>query len=161
MDHHLVVRQFAAGLRAETGLGDVDVDVQWVETPRGGRWQISWLDGPTVVTMKSIVENLPGRSRRIHQREIAYTRTIRAETVALALVRNAVQDRPPLGPGASLVEFRQALDLRDFPERGTAEDVRLAQALCMLTGGRIDLMPNYITAHGLASLRAAVLRRSG
>ena len=159
MDHHLVVRQFAAGLRAETGLGDVEVE--WLETPRGGRWQISWLDGPTVMTMKSIVENLPGRSRRIRQREIAYTRTIRAETVALALIRNVIEDRPPLGPSASLVDFRQALDLRDFPERGTAEDVHLAQALCMLTDGRIDLMPSHLAVHGLAKLREAVLRRSG
>jgi hypothetical protein len=108
--------------------------------------------------MRAKAEQAAGEAR-LDPAELRYARRISVRAHALAMLRQVRLGRPPLGEHGSVVELDDWLTSEPHPQRGTPEELALADRLVQLAGGTDLLAPSrmadLLTTHGLTGLAAA------
>lgn len=142
-------------LRLETETG-VRVQVRWDSSAgsRGGRWHVSWADGPTEASMRTHADRFAPDYPTLDPSALIYSRVVQPRSQALAMLRNVAAGDPPLGAHDHWQLLEQELDNLDYPERGTSDELALAGVLGRLSAYREAEMPEVLARYGLAGLRA-------
>ena len=141
-------------LRARLGMqSGVQTEVEWTNSSasRGWAWHVSWSDGPTVQAMRGRTERLLREIGGLDPARLHYSRIVQPRALALAMVRNVRLGQPPLGHRGSLWSFQDALDAESYPERGSAEELALADRLGRLSGWSDDRMAAILDEHGVTA----------
>ena len=151
-------RLLAARMTAAAG---VPVEVRWeasgasAHRARRWSWHVTWSDGPTVTQMRqAAAAAVPGTGLAVE--DLVWQRIVQARAWALAMIREVRSGRPARGRHRSLWLLGDQLWSTPYPERGTAEEVELADRLVRLGRGLEDEMAVLLDAHGLAVLTGEI-----
>lgn len=142
--------------RALAGEAGVAVEVRWDRSAASehlrGRWawHVSWSDGPTVAWIRAAAQRRAGPAG-IEAGRLVYQRIIQPRAYALALIRHLRAGRP-LAELGSTAQLADRLGTQDYPDRGGAGEVELADRLARLAGGLEHRMHAILTEYGLAAV---------
>jgi len=142
-------------LAAETG---VPVEVRWdnsiasAHRPRRWAWHVSWPDGPTVEGMRAKAEQHAALLPGLDPDGLVYQRIVQPRSYALAMLRQVRLGQPPLASHGTVHALSDWLCREPYPERGTAEELALADRLVRRSGGHEHRMPAVLAEHGLDAL---------
>jgi hypothetical protein len=142
-------------LAAETG---VPVEVRWDKSiacehrHRRWAWHVSWPDGPTVEGMRAKTEQHGARLPGLDPEGFVYQRIVQPRSYALAMLRQVRLGQPPLAHYGTVYALSDRLWRKPYPERGTAEELALADRLVRLAGGYEHRMAAVLAEHGLDAL---------
>ena len=144
-------RLLRARLEMESG---VQTEVEWTSSSasRGWAWHVSWSDGPTVQAMRGLTERLLREIGGLDPARLRYLPIVQPRAAALAMIRNVRLGQPPLGHHGSMWAFQDALDAESYPERGSAEELALADRLGRLSGWFEERMVAILDEHGVTAL---------
>jgi hypothetical protein len=142
--------------RALAGQTGVAVEVRWDRSvasehvPGRWAWHVSWADGPTVARMRAAAEPAAGPAG-IEAGRLVYQRIVQPRSYALAMIRHLRAGRPLAELGGT-ARLDDQLWGQDYPDRGTAAEVELADRLVRLAGGLEHRAHAILAEHGLAAV---------